>query len=70
MDKYFYFVVKDGCCDPETGETDDAGMKVFVEGLDEQEEVVAFVEKQMPHFAGRLRSISEEEYIREFGDEP
>ena len=33
------------------------------------ENAVAFAEQQLPCYAGRLRQITEEEYLREFGDD-
>lgn len=67
--KKFYFAVADGCYDPETGETDEAGMSVAADELETPEAIIAFVEQQVPSLAGRLRQISEEEYLRDYGDD-
>lgn len=69
MIKRFYFAIKDGCYDPETGETDDAGLRIALSGPDMPEDVVAFVEQQLTCYAGRLRQITYEEYIRDFGED-
>lgn len=72
VDKVFYFAVKDGCVDPETGETDEAGLRLStcdVEGIDSADDAIRFVEKQLPVYAGRLRQITEEEYLRDYGDD-
>ena len=69
MSKRFYFAIKDGCYDPETGETDEAGLCVGFDGPDAPEDVMAFAEQQLPYYAGRLRQITEEEYLRDFGDD-
>lgn len=68
MSNEFHFAVKDGCVDARTGEKSESGLKVSIEGIDTQEAVQAFLEKDMPHFAGRLRPISKEEYDRDFED--
>jgi hypothetical protein len=65
----FYFAVKDGAYDPETGERYDAGMMVSADGIEDAEEMQAFVEQELPSFKGRLRQITEEEYIRDYGDD-
>ena len=65
MSKY-YFAVKDGSYDPQTGETDEAGMVVDVEGFDRVEDVESFVISKMPNFADRLRPITKEEYERDY----
>lgn len=65
----YYFAVKDGMVDLDTGEKDDAGMVVKVaEALDDKE-VVALVEASMPCYKGRLRRITQEEYERDFGED-
>lgn len=69
MSKRFYFAIKDGCYDPETGETDEAGLCVGFDGPDAPEDVMAFAEQLLPCYAGRLRQITEEEYLRDFGDD-
>ena len=72
VDKVFYFAVKDGCVNPETGETDEAGLRLStcdIEGIDSADDAIHFVEKQIPAYAGRLRQITEEEYLRDFGDD-
>lgn len=48
MSKRFYFAIKDGCYDPETGETDEAGLCVGFDGPDAPEDVMAFAEQQLP----------------------
>ncbi len=68
MSKRFYFAIN-GCYDPETGETDEAGLCVGFNGPDAPEDVMAFAEQQLPCCAGRLRQITEEEYLRDFGDD-
>lgn len=71
-DKVFYFAVKDGCVNPETGETDEAGLRLStcdVEGIDSADDAIRFIEKQIPAYAGRLRQITEEEYLRDYGDD-
>ena len=55
MDKYFYFEVKDGGYDPKTGERSEAGMMVSADGIEDAEEMQAFVEQEMPYYKGRLR---------------
>ena len=45
MSKHFYFAIKDGCYDPETGETDEAGLCVGFDGPDAPEDVMAFAEQ-------------------------
>ena len=69
MSKRFYFAIKDGCYDPETGETDEAGLCVGFDGSDAPEDVMAFAEQQLPCYAGRMRQITEEAYLRDFGDD-
>lgn len=63
----FYFAVKDGAYNPETGMHDEAGMSVEVTG-DLGEDIISFVERHYPVYAGRLRPITEEEYKRDYGD--
>lgn len=48
MGKYFYFAIKDGAYDPETGERDDAGMMVSADGIEDADEMQAFVEQELP----------------------
>lgn len=67
--KKFYFAVADGCYDPETGETDEAGMIVAADELETPEMAATFVEQNIPSLAGRLRQITEEEYTQNFGDD-
>lgn len=62
----YYFAVKDSCYDPQTGETDEEGMVVDVEGFDRIEDVERFVVSRMPNFEGRLRPITKEEYKRDY----
>lgn len=69
MIKRFYFAVKDGCYDPETGEHDEAGMAVKFDEKDMPKDVTAFVEQHFPCYAGRLRHITEEEYMRDYGED-
>lgn len=54
---------------PETGEHDEAGLCITLRGTDMPQDVVAFVEQQMPYYAGRLRHITEEEYMRDYGED-
>lgn len=63
----FYFAVKDGAYDPETGIHEEAGMSVEVTG-DLDEDIISFVERHYPVYAGRLRPLTEEEYMRDYGD--
>lgn len=49
--KKFYFAVADGCYDPETGATDEAGMSVAADEFETPEAVVAFVEQQNSLFS-------------------
>ena len=65
----FYFAIKDGCQDSETGEKDEAGLKIGFDAPVTPEDAMAFAEQQLPWYAGRLRQITEEEYLREFGDD-
>lgn len=67
--KKYYFAISDGCYDPETGETDEAGMIVAADEFETPEMAAAFVEQNIPSLAGRIRQITEEEYIRDFGDD-
>ena len=67
--KVFYFAVADGCCDPETGEKDDAGLQISADGILTAEDAIRLAEHQLPCYAGRLRQITEEEYLRDFGDD-
>lgn len=67
--KVFYFAVADGCYDPETGETDDAGLKISGEGILTTEDAVRFAVKELPCYAERLRQITKEEYLRDFGND-
>lgn len=69
MIKRFYFAVKDGCYDPETGEYDEAGMVVKFDENDMPKDVTAFVEQHFPCYAGRIRQITEEEYMRDYGED-
>ena len=69
MSKRFYFAIKDGCYDPETGETDDAGLKISGEGILTTEDAVRFAAQELPCHVERLRQITEEEYLRDFGDD-
>ena len=69
MSKRFYFAIKDGCYDPETGETDEAGLCVGFDGPDAPEDAIRLAEQQLPCYAGRLRQITEEEDLRDFGDD-
>lgn len=66
MSKY-YFAVKDGAYNPETGTHDEAGMSVEVTG-DLDEDIISFVVRHYPEYAGRLRPLTEEEYMRDYGD--
>lgn len=66
---FFYFAIKDGCYDPDTGEKDEAGLKIGFDVPIASENAMAFAEQQLPCYAGRLRQITEEEYLREFGDD-
>ena len=68
MGKY-YFALKDGTYNPETGEYSEAGIMVKI-NIDDltPEEAQAFVEDKLP-YKGRLRMISEEEYMRDYGDD-
>lgn len=65
----YYFAVKDGMVDPDTGEKDEAGMVVKTADVLDDEEVVALVEASMPCYKGRLRRITQEEYERDFGED-
>ena len=67
--KVFYFAVADGCCDPETGEKDDAGLQISADGILTADDAIRLAEQQLPCYAGRLRQITEEEYLRDFGDD-
>ena len=69
MGKYFYFAVKDGGYDPETGERSEAGMMVSSDGIEDADEMQAFVEQELPCYKGRLRQITEEEYLRDYGED-
>lgn len=69
MIQRFYFAVRDGSYDPETGEHDEAGLRITLSGADMPKDVVAFVEQNMPCYAGRLRQITEEEYMRDYGED-
>ena len=69
MGKYFYFAVKDCTYNPETGERGDAGMMVSKDGIEDAEEMQAFVEQELPCYKGRLRQITEEEYMRDYGED-
>ena len=46
MSKRFYFAIKDGCYDPETGETDEAGLCVDFDGPDAPEDAIRLAEQQ------------------------
>lgn len=65
----FYFAVKDGSFDSETGETGEAGLIADGGGFSSAEECAAFLERKMPHLSGRLRKITEEEYKRDYGED-
>lgn len=70
MIQRFYFAVRDGSYDPETGEYDEAGLSVkFSDEQEIPQDVVAFVEQNLPCYEGRLRQITEEEYMRDYGED-
>lgn len=69
MIKRFYFAINDGCYDPKTGEHDEAGICIALSGPEMPGDVMAFVEHQFPCYAGRLRQITEEEYMRDYGED-
>lgn len=61
----FYFAVKDGAYNTETGMHEEAGMCVEVHG-DLDEDIISFIERKYPVYAGRLRPLTEEEYMRDY----
>lgn len=65
MSKY-YFAVEDGCYDPETGKTCEAGVVVDAEGFDSIAEAERFVISHLPNFTARIRRITKEEYERDY----
>lgn len=69
MIKSFYFAVKDGSYDPKTGEHDDAGLRITFSYPEIPDDVVDFVEHMIPCYAGRLRQITEKEYMRDYGED-
>lgn len=69
MSKVFYFAIAGGSYDPETGEHDEAGLRIAIDGVESAEEAAAIVEQHMPCYTGRMRQITEEEYIRAYGED-
>lgn len=67
--KVFYFAVADGCYDPKTGEKDDSGLEISGDGIMTVEDAIRFAEQKIHFYAGRLRQITKEEYIRDFGSD-
>ena len=68
--KTFYFALKDGAVDTVTGEKDEAGIRIRVDdGIETEEEALRWLEKYNPQFAGRIRTITKEEYMRDYGDD-
>ena len=65
----YYFAIKDGCTDPETGEKDEAGMVIRTCEAMSDEEAMALVEAMAHFYKGRLRRITREEYERNFGED-
>lgn len=64
MSKRFYFAIEDGCYDPETGETDEAGLCVGFDGPDAPEDVMAFAERNLPCYAGLQASLQGRRYAK------
>ena len=65
----FYFAIKDGWRNAETGEPEDAAVKITSPEITRAEEAKALVMYWNPEYEGRLREITEEEYIRDYGDD-
>ena len=65
----FYFAIKDGAVNAETGEKDDAGMVVKTTDAMTAGEMIQMLEYKLPCYKGRIREITKEEYEREYGEE-
>ena len=65
----FYFAIKDGGRNAETGEPEDAAMKITSPEIRTAEEAKKLVMYWNPEYKGRLREITEEEYLMDYGDE-
>ena len=44
-------------------------MQISADGILTAEDAIRLAEQQLPCYAGRLRQITEEEYLRDFGDD-
>ena len=68
MSKY-YFAVKDGTVNAETGEKGEAGMVVKTTDAMTADDMIRMLEYKLPCYKGRIREIAKEEYEREYGEE-
>lgn len=62
----FYFAVKDGTVNTETGEKDEAGMVVKTTEEMTTDEMIQMLECKLPCYKGRIRPITKEEYERDY----
>lgn len=62
----FYFAIKDGAVNAETGEKDEAGMVVKTTDAMTAGEMIRMLECKLPCYKGRIREITKEEYEREY----
>ena len=65
--EHYFFAVKDGGVNADTGDKEDAGMAVKISGINSADEVMEYLERAYPCYRGRLRQITREEYDREYG---
>lgn len=66
----YYFVLKDGALDAITGKKEEAGICICVDGgIETEEEALRWLEEHNPQFAGRIRTITKEEYMRDYGED-